>query len=58
MKRLGELKVQCDRWPVSDLPNSPQVLSVIIMGLYDEKPSVAAIASACEAAAKILRSGH
>lgn len=52
--RLGKLKVQADRWPVSDLPRSPQVLSVIVMGLYSAKPSTEEIAQALREAAEML----
>ncbi len=39
-------RVQVDRWPVSDLPGSPYVLSIIVVGFYDRKPTVAIIEQA------------
>jgi hypothetical protein len=55
-KILGDIKVQCDRWPLNEKKKTEHVLTIIIVGAFTEKPTQEDIARACEyAAAKILR---
>ena len=41
-KRVGELRVQVDRWPVRD-GASPYVLTIICVGGFDARPDKKAI---------------
>lgn len=54
--RVGQLKVQCDRWPLTEL-KANHVLTVVIVGSYDSKPTKEEIAQACADAATIFREG-
>ena len=45
-QRKGELRVQVDRWPLTDAGVSEHVLTVIIVGAYTGKPDVNAIKQA------------
>jgi hypothetical protein len=55
--RLGALRVQVDRWPVTDEAGAPEVLSIIILGLYKSKPDLPTIIEAIKHAGVILESG-
>ncbi len=54
MKRIGKPRVQVDRFPLSDLPGSPYVLTIICASLYDEKPDVRAIVRALHDASQLV----
>jgi hypothetical protein len=56
MKRKGELRVQVDRWPLTDAGVSEHVLTIIIVGAYTAKPDIAAIRRALKDAEAIVRS--
>lgn len=51
MNISSETKVQVDRWPVSDLPRSPFILSIIAMKLFPHKPTKREIITALAEAA-------
>jgi len=53
--RKGQLRVQVDRWPLTDAGVSEHVLTVIIVGAYTRKPTLSEIINACDDAAKIVR---
>jgi hypothetical protein len=55
LKRKGELRVQVDRWPLTDAGVAEHVLTVIIVGAYPAKPDTATILQAISDAATILR---
>jgi hypothetical protein len=58
MKRLGDLKVQVDRWPTSENPMHPYLLSVVIVGMYRSRPDQDTIVRAIEDAAEIINQGE
>jgi len=55
MKRIGQLKSQIDRWPVSEDENTPYVLSVVTLCLFVGKPEKEDIARVMEDAAVLIR---
>lgn len=57
-KRKGTLRVQVDRWPLTDAGITEHVLTIIIVGAYTTKPDAAAINQAIFDAGTILRDGQ
>jgi hypothetical protein len=57
MKRIGDLKSQIDRWPLSDLPKSPYMVSIVTLCMFTGKPSEEDIARVLDDAACVVRDG-
>jgi hypothetical protein len=57
MKRIGELKSQIDRWPLSDDKNTPYVLSIVTLCMFKAKPEKEDIARVMDDAAAVIRDG-
>lgn len=47
--------MQVDRWPTTDNTKHPYVLSIVCVGMYDEKPDVATIVKALQDAQSDIR---
>jgi hypothetical protein len=55
--RMGQIRVQVDRWPLTADESNPYVLTIIIGGMYRSKPGVDEIKKALADAVEIIESG-
>jgi len=53
--RMGELRVQVDRWPTTENPEHPYVLTIITVCMYDKKPDHKTIVKAVSDSLEILK---
>ena len=60
INRIGDIRVQVDRWPITDTfpkPSVPHVLTMICVAMYDREPSKREMIQALSDAIEILKDG-